>query len=180
MIRGWDGQKLNALVDRTYGERAANATNLEKGTLSWFQMYHTLHIHCNVPNPSFFIVTSVIVLLRKNPSLSRIILASRLHMIHIVPSCVDQPVYSWRSGLLWLEYWKLFIGNTKTMDHFNFFRMTFSISFECTGGKHWGEDHFEIPSIHPTVLERGCQCQSCETIKYATRHWGRESSFCIL
>ena len=101
-------------------------------------------------------------------------------MIHIVPSCVDQPVYSWRSGLLWLEYWKLFIGNTKTIDHFNFFRITFSISFECTGGKHWGEDHFEIPSIHPTVLERGCQCQSCETIKYATRHWGRENSFCIL
>ena len=67
MIRGWDGQKLNALVDRTYGERAANATNLEKGTLSWFQMYHSLHIHCNVPNPSFFIVTSVIVLLIKIP-----------------------------------------------------------------------------------------------------------------
>ena len=60
---------------------------------------------------SFFIVTSVIVLLRKNPSLARTILASTmcgLHMIHIVPSCVDQPVYSWWSGLLWLEYWKCF------------------------------------------------------------------------
>ena len=106
MIRGWDGQKLNALVDRTYGERAANATNLEKGTLSWFQMYHSLHIHCNVPNPSFFIVTSVIVL-RKNPSLSRIMIIIMI-MIHIVSSYVDQPVYSWRSGLLWLEYWKCF------------------------------------------------------------------------